>query len=261
MTRLMTLCAAAAVLALGGGLGTADEPPRGKEPADKAKLQRQLVLRYELQAQASAARAAQELAQLQQAEAVLKRAAAERTRADELFARGAVTAADRDAARAAEDLARAGATQTRRLSDKSAGENRTAQETLAFATRRNGADVTGVLAVEVVFPDDDRPKVADAARGLIDAATFVADGTPAEWDAARRLPHVHVRFPTPHRALKLKGVRDVLLAEALVALPLAREPGGSVLVREGERVVRFAKYPHVECVRFQEALAAATPAR
>lgn len=260
MTRLMTLFVAAAALALGGGLGSADEPPREKETPDKAKLARQIVLRYELDAQLAATRAAEDLAQLRQAEAVLKQAEAERQRTDALFARGAVTAADRDATHAAEALARIGATQSRRLSDKSAGVNRTAQERLAFATRRNGADVTGLLAVEVVFPDADRPKVAEAARGLIDAATFVTDGTPAAWDAAKRLPHVHVRFPTPHRALKVKDVGEVALAEALVLLPLTREPGGSVLVRSGERVVRFAKYPHAECVKFQEALAAATPA-
>jgi hypothetical protein len=256
MTRLMTLFAAAAVVSLGGGLGSADEPPREKAPVTKKEIERD----YDQQTRVSGARAAQDLAQLQQAEAVLKRATAERARADELFARGAITPADRDATHAAEALARIGATQSRRLSDKSAGESRTAQERFAFAARRNGADITGILAVEVVFPDTARPKVADATRGLIDAATFVTDGTPAAWDAAKRLPHVHVRFPTPHRAVKAKDVRDVALAEALVLLPLTREPGGSVLVRSGERVVRFAKYPHAECVRFQEALAAATPA-
>lgn len=258
MTRLTSLIVAVAV---GGGLGSADEPPREKEAPDKAKLARQIVLRYELNAQLAATRAAEDLAQLNQAEAVLRRATLDRTRADIAFAAGTVTAADRDAARAAEDLARIGATQLRRLSDKSAGENRTARERFAFAARRDGADVTGILAVEVLFPDADRPKVADATRGLILAATFATDGTPAAWDAAKRQAHVHVRFPTPHRAVKGADVQEVALAEALVLLPLTREPGGSVLVRSGERVVRFAKYPHAECVKFQEALTAATPAR
>ena len=251
MTRLMSLIAA---LALGGGLGSADEPPAKKAPP------RDPLREFELKAQITATRAAEDLAHLDQAEAVLKLAATTRLRADALFAQGAATAADRDAARAAEDAARIGATQSRRLSDKSAEASRTARERFAFAARRDGADVTGVLAVEVVFPDADRPKVAVAARGLIDAATFVTDGTPAAWDAAKRLPHVHVRFPTPHRDVKPKDVRAVALTEALVALPLTREPGGCVLVREGERVVRFAKYPHADCVTFQEALAAATTA-
>ncbi|HYH68131.1 MAG TPA: hypothetical protein VD866_25785, partial [Urbifossiella sp.] len=83
---------------------------------------------------------------------------------------------------------------------------------------------------------------------------------PAAWDAAKRLPHVHVRFPTPHRAVKVADAPDVALAEAVVPLPLARDPGGFVLVRDGERVVRFSKYPHAACVRFQGALSAAVPA-
>ncbi|QDU18783.1 hypothetical protein [Urbifossiella limnaea] len=250
MPRMMSLFAVAAALAFGGRFGSADEPP-AKKGAGRD---------FDQQARISAARAAQDLAQLQQAEAVLRRAATDRERADALFAQGALSAADRDATRANEDLARIGVTQSRRLSDKSAAENRTAQEAFAFAARRNGADVTGLLAVEVTFPDADRPKVAAAARGLIEAATFSDTSTPAAWDAGRRLPHVHVRFPTPHQAVKGIGVREVTLAEALVLLPLTREPGGAVLVRDGERVVRFAKYPHAACVTFQEALATATPA-
>lgn len=255
MFRSMTLFAAAAALALGGGLGAADEPPAKNAP------ERDPVRGIELNARILATRAAEDLAHLNQAEAVLKLAAATRQRTDTLFARGAATAADRDAARDAEDAARAGVTLHRRLSAKSAEVSRTAQEQVAFVARRSGADVTGLVAVEVVFPDADRPKVAEAARGLILAATFVADGTPAAWDAAKKLPHVHVRFPTPHRSVKATDGKEVALAEALVLLPLTREPGGSVLVREGERVVRFAKYPHADCVRFQEALSAATPAR
>ncbi len=246
MFRSMTLFAAAAALALGGGLGAADEPPAKNAP------ERDPVRGIELNARILATRAAEDLAHLNQAEAVLKLAAATRQRTDTLFARGAATAADRDAARA-------GVTLHRRLSAKSAEVSRTAQEQVAFVARRSGADVTGLVAVEVVFPDADRPKVAEAARGLILAATFVADGTPAAWDAAKKLPHVHVRFPTPHRSVKATDGKEVALAEALVLLPLTREPGGSVLVREGERVVRFAKYPHADCVRFQEALSAATP--
>jgi hypothetical protein len=56
------------------------------------------------------------------------------------------------------------------------------------------------------------------------------------------------------------GGADLAVAELLVPLPLTRDPGGFVLARDGDRVVRFTKYPHDACVRFQTQLLSATPA-
>jgi hypothetical protein len=50
------------------------------------------------------------------------------------------------------------------------------------------------------------------------------------------------------------------MAELVVPLPLTREPGGYVLVRDVGRVVRVGALPADACRRFQEALSAAVPA-
>lgn len=241
-------------------LRRAADPPVAPPPREKASA---VPKSRSLEEDAAlwATRAAESEALLRLAATKLAHAQTKRQRADALFAQGAIGAEERNAAQAQELLARAAADEYVRLARADALRSRDARERLAFFARRSGAEVTGTLAVDVTFPDADRPRVAVAARGLVEAATASLDRVPAaDWDAARRLPHVLVRFPTPHGRVTVSEATDVALNELLVPLPLTRAPGGFVLVRDGERVVRFSKYPHDACVRFQEALAAAVPA-
>ncbi|MFO0796519.1 MAG: sigma-70 family RNA polymerase sigma factor [Gemmataceae bacterium] len=124
-------------------------------------------------------------------------------------------------------------------------------------------EVTATLAVDVTFPEAGRYHVGLAARLLVEDATDSSDGAGGAddvWNAARRLPHVHVRYPAPRRTVRVADAPDIAVAEVLVPLPLTRAPGGYVLVRDGDRVVRFSKYPHAAATRFQEAIGAAVPA-
>jgi hypothetical protein len=200
-------------------------------------------------------------ARTQRAEAYFERAATERRRTDALFQQGAVTAA-RDAARDAEDEARRRFLDAGRMSFADGQRLDAAQDLLAVTTRRNGADVTGTLAVDVTFPDEARGRVAVAAIDLV-RGRFAEPGEDVGrdvWDAARRGAHVHLRFPTPLRSVPamVEG-GGMLMAELIVPLPLTREPGGYVLVRDVGRVVRIGRLPADVCVRFQEAIAAAVP--
>ena len=133
-------------------------------------------------------------------------------------------------------------------------------ERLDARRREVRPEVSGTLATDVRFPDAACDRIGEATRGLVEGATHSADGADGAWEAARRLPHVHVRFPAPRRTVRVPGAADIAVAEVLVPLPLTRAPGGYVLVRDGGRVVSFSKYPHAAAARFQEALGAAVPA-
>ncbi|MBN9524529.1 hypothetical protein J0H58_39445, partial [bacterium] len=153
MTRTKTLLAVGLVLGLGPlARDAAADPPVAPAPREKAPA----VLKprsLEEDAALWAARAALSEAELRQATAKLARAQAERQRADALFAQGAIGAAERNTAQAQELLARAAVDEYVRLARADALRSRDAQELFNFFARRNGADATGTLAVDVVFPD------------------------------------------------------------------------------------------------------------
>ena len=264
VTRSKSLLAAAAVLALGAGSRGRDaaaDVPTAPPPREKAAPVRVTLAELEEDALKWREKAARSKALLRSAEEGVALMNERLRLTEDSVAKGRGTAADRDVDRATlerfrEMVARFGrdvAADAERYAD--------ARDRLAFATRRNGADVTGTLAVDVVFPDADRPRVARAARDLLMATTTAtADLPAAAWDAARRLPHLHVRFPTPHRELGMSGGPRFVLAEALFPLPLTRDPGGYVLVRNGDRVVRLSGFFGDAHVQFQKALSAAVPA-
>lgn len=256
MTRAILL--AAFTLAAPAATSQVTAPaPRSKTPSPPA------VAALEEDARVWKERAALSASQLRSAEEGLKLAREKLRLTEEVFAKGRATAADRDADRATEARFLETVTRFRQAAAADDKRSRDAQLRVDFFDRRNGAGVVGTLAVDIAFPDAERYRVAVAARGLVEAATASLDRVPAaDWDAARRLPHVRVTFPIPRR-LGFVPVEDgapVPIDDVLVPLPLTRAPGGFVLVRDGERVVRFTKYPHDACVRFQEALAAAVPA-
>lgn len=264
MTRLMTLLL---VLALGGvGLSVREAPAVAQAPTAPAPREKaaptdptaadleEAVRRCREQAAASYRlwRAAATVVELTQDKLALTERA---------VAKGLAKAADLDNDRAVLEHYWAEAKRAGRAYTVDRDQQHAAEDRLEFTTRRNGADVTGTLAVDVTFPDLARGRVAVAAVDLIRGrpADGGEDVRVEAWDAARRGAHLHLRFPTPRRSVPVLVDGDMLMAELIVPLPLTREPGGVVFVRDVGRVVRVGKLPAAACARFQEALGAAVP--
>ncbi|MBN9521999.1 sigma-70 family RNA polymerase sigma factor [bacterium] len=131
---------------------------------------------------------------------------------------------------------------------------------IAVVERVDGAELSGLLAVEVIFPTAERYKLAVAGVDLARAGRAARDRVPAAaWDAARRGCHVLARFSKRQPCVPVAGSPDLVVAELLLPLPLTRDPGGFVLARDGDRVVRFSNYPNDARVRFQTQLLRTTP--
>lgn len=272
MIRRKTLLAACAAFTLGAGLGVPKTPgaaaqdvptappPRvvgqhPKTPPALAALEAE-VEQLEAQWEQSASRARlrrEDLARLEAAREIVN------TR----LAAGQTTVAQRDRVLQLLGQARQEVEATRTLASAADQRYQAARDRLAFPTGRGGAAVGGTLAVDVTFPAAERFPVAAAVLDLVLGATDATPGVPVTaWDAAQLGCHVWVRFPGPTAQARVVTRNDLRLhvAEVLVPLPLTRGPGGFVLVRDGDQIARLSKYPPAACARFQEVLAAATPA-
>jgi RNA polymerase sigma factor (sigma-70 family) len=270
----------AAVFALGAGAGlsvrdapgvtaaqptpaalpVAPPPKAAPEPDDiramRERREKLTDLRRTLEHQLSAHRASLGLARAELARATrILEALADGNPAEQQAARAAVTLARNQIAFGEQAVAR-----DEGLVRRVVGEIPRADQELSARLAAHGAEVSGRLAVEVTFPTPERYKLALAAVELARRATWSGAVPPATWDTALRGCYVLVQLPRRPQRIPVQGAPDLMIAELLVPLPLTRAPGGFVLARSGDRVVRFTKYPHDTCVRFQETLAAATPA-